>query len=50
MNLTEAKEKLEAEIEAISNRIASDTIALSVAKSKLKKLEKAIKQAEEALK
>ncbi len=47
MNLTEAKEKLTLEIEALSNRIASDTIALSVAKSRLKKLEKIIKQANE---
>ena len=50
MNLPEEREKLEAQIEALTNQIASDTIALSVVKSKLKKLDKAIKQAEEALK
>ncbi len=50
MNPQEEKTKLEKEVEAIENRIASDQISLSVAKSKLKKINKIIAQAEEALK
>jgi peptidoglycan hydrolase CwlO-like protein len=50
MNLTEAKEKLLKEIETLTNQLAETQISLSFAKTKFKKLEKAIKQAEEALK
>lgn len=50
MNLQEEKEKLEKQIDEITNRLASDQIALSVAKSKLKKISKIIDQANEALK
>ncbi len=50
MNLTEEREKLLKEIEYQTNQLAEAQIALSFAKTKFKKLEKAIKQAEEALK
>lgn len=50
MNLQEEKTKLESEIEQITNQLASLQITLSVAKSKLKKINKIITQAEEALK
>ena len=50
MNLQEEKTKLEEALKFAKDRVESWTVEVSVAKSRLKKLEKAIKAAEEALK
>ena len=50
MNLTEEKKNLEKVIDDLTNQIASLQLALSVNKSKLKKLTKLIEQSEEILK
>ena len=50
MNLQEEKTKLENKLSAITQSIQAYQVEVSVLKSRLKKLEKAIKAAEEALK
>lgn len=49
MNLEEEKAKLLKEIEETTNQLASLQIALSVAKSKLKKITKLIDQAKQVV-
>lgn len=50
MNLTEAKEKLEAELKTAQDKLKLAEIDVASLASKLRKLNKAINQAEEALK
>ena len=50
MNLTEAKEKLETELKSAKEKLQLANIEVATLASKLRKLERAIKQAEEAIK
>lgn len=50
MNITEERDKLQKELEALTHKLASLTLQISVNKSRIKKLDKLIEQANEVLK